>query len=54
METRYGLKADLPVPCDTAPAMGLVGHPTTVDVAKEADAKLGSALARLEQGASVP
>ena len=36
------------------PAMGLVGNPTIVDVAKEADAKLRSALARLEQGASVP
>jgi uncharacterized protein (DUF302 family) len=36
------------------PAMSLVGNPAIVDVAKEADAKLRSALARLEQGASVP
>ena len=33
------------------PAMGLVGNPKIVEVAKEADAKLRSALARLEQGA---
>ena len=35
------------------PAMGLVGNPAIVGVAKEADAKLRSALASLEQGASV-
>src|SRR5688500_8254669 len=36
------------------PAMGLVGNPKIVEVAKEADAKLRSALARLEQGAGAP
>jgi uncharacterized protein (DUF302 family) len=36
------------------PAMGLVGNPAIVEVAKEADTRLRSALARLEQGASVP
>jgi uncharacterized protein (DUF302 family) len=32
------------------PAMGLVGNPAVEDVAKEADARLRSALATLEQG----
>ena len=36
------------------PAMSLIGNPKIVDVAMEADAKLRSALARLEEGASVP
>lgn len=36
------------------PAMALVGNPTIVEVAKEADARLRSALARLGQEASVP
>jgi len=33
------------------PAMGLVGNPDVVSVAREADAKLRSALDRLERGA---
>lgn len=36
------------------PAMGLVGNAAIVDVAKEADARLRSALGRLEQGSSAP
>src|SRR5687768_9784323 len=33
------------------PAMGIIGNPAVVGVAKDADAKLRSALTRLEQGA---
>jgi uncharacterized protein (DUF302 family) len=36
------------------PAMGIVGNADLVGVAREADAKLRSALAALEQGPSVP
>ena len=36
------------------PAMSLIGNPKVVAVAKEADAKLRSALARVEEGANVP
>lgn len=36
------------------PAMGLVGNPAIVEVAKEADARLRSALARLEQDGTRP
>ncbi|MBY0497920.1 MAG: DUF302 domain-containing protein [Cyanobacteria bacterium] len=36
------------------PAMGLVGNPHVSEVAKEADAKLRSALTRLEQGVTAP
>ena len=36
------------------PAMGLIGNPKVVDVAKEADAKLRSALTSLERQAVVP
>ena len=32
------------------PAMGLIGNPAVVGVAKDADAKIRSALTRLEQG----
>jgi hypothetical protein len=33
------------------PAMGLIGNPDVVSVARDADAKLRSALGRLERGA---
>lgn len=36
------------------PAMGLIGNPDVVSVAKEADARLRAALARLEAGANAP
>jgi uncharacterized protein (DUF302 family) len=36
------------------PAMGLVANPAVVDVARQADARLRSALARLEQDATLP
>ena len=36
------------------PAMGLIGNPGVVEVAREADARLRSALTRLEQGAPAP
>ena len=36
------------------PAMGLVANPAVVDVAKQADARLRSALAILEQDATLP
>jgi hypothetical protein len=36
------------------PAMGMVGNADLVGVAREADAKLRSALATLEQGAGAP
>lgn len=36
------------------PAMGLIGNPDVVAVAREADAKLRAALARLEEGPNAP
>lgn len=36
------------------PAMGLIANPGVVDVAREADAKLRSALVTLEKGAAAP
>jgi uncharacterized protein (DUF302 family) len=36
------------------PAMGLIGNPAVVSVAKEADTRLRAALARLEAGTAAP